>query len=193
MKQTSSFSFVRGSSLLLAGRFISLAINFIAQVIIVRYLSKSSYGSYSYALEIATLLSIVAGMGFQTTVARFAPIYREKKDYPRLFGSLVFMMGAIVGLSVAFIAGFYGLQGLLGEKLFSDPAALAVMFVLVYFIPVHSLDRFLENTAAVFAGARAIFIRRHLVGPILKRAPTGISGVRQEVPERPGRSSIWYG
>ncbi len=78
------------------------------------------------------------------------------------------MVGTTIGFSFAIIAGFYGFQGLLGQKLFSDPAALAVMFILIYYIPLHSLDRFLENTIAVFAGARAIFIRRHLFGPLLK-------------------------
>ena len=63
-----STSFVRGSSLLMSGRLISLAINFAAQVVIVRYLSKSGYAAY--ALALTTLVSNAASPGFQTTGTR---------------------------------------------------------------------------------------------------------------------------
>src|SRR5438445_8609821 len=46
---------VRGSSLLLAGRALQLASNLAVQLLIVRYLSKTGYGEFAYALAIVTL------------------------------------------------------------------------------------------------------------------------------------------
>jgi hypothetical protein len=43
---------IRGSSLLLIGRTLSMAVNFAVQVLIVRYLSKTDYGAFAYALSI---------------------------------------------------------------------------------------------------------------------------------------------
>ncbi|MFT5497005.1 MAG: O-antigen/teichoic acid export membrane protein [Kiritimatiellia bacterium] len=165
---TDSSTFVRGSSLLLFGRVISLSINFVAQVIIVRYLTKQAFGSYAFALTIATLASNVATLGFHTTLARFAPGFVEQKDYRRLWGSFLFMSGCILAISVAIIACVLGARGVISARYVTDPATLGVLFILIYYIPVNALDRYFENALAVFAGPRAIFIRRHLVGPALK-------------------------
>src|SRR4051794_14892924 len=44
---------VRGSSLLLIGRGLTLLITTATQVVIVRYLSKADYGAFAYALVLA--------------------------------------------------------------------------------------------------------------------------------------------
>ena len=41
---------IRGSSLFLAGRFLSMGINFSAHVLMVRYLATAEYGALAYAL-----------------------------------------------------------------------------------------------------------------------------------------------
>jgi O-antigen/teichoic acid export membrane protein len=46
---------LRGSTLLLAGRLISMAANFVIQIMIVRYLSKNDYGAFAYGLSIVSL------------------------------------------------------------------------------------------------------------------------------------------
>src|SRR5919198_1404902 len=40
---------LRGSVLLLFGRVVALGLNFLIQILIVRYLSKSDYGAFAYA------------------------------------------------------------------------------------------------------------------------------------------------
>jgi O-antigen/teichoic acid export membrane protein len=170
----SSASYVRGSSLLLAGRLLSLMINFAGQVIIVRYLSKTSYGSYAFALSLATMISNAASLGFQTTIARFAPIYREERDFPRMFGSLLFMAGVILAVSLGIIVALLGVRGLLSQNTLQNPATMGVLLIFIYFIPINALDRYLEATMAVFAGPKAIFVRRHLVGPGLKLLAVGV-------------------
>ena len=54
---------IRGSSLLLIGRSISLGINFLTQVLIVRALTKTDYGAFSYALSIVALGQMVITLG----------------------------------------------------------------------------------------------------------------------------------
>src|SRR6476661_5203575 len=43
---------VRGSSLLLLGKVLALGLNFVSQILIVRYLTKNDYGAFAYALSI---------------------------------------------------------------------------------------------------------------------------------------------
>ena len=55
---------LRGSTLLVAGRGVGIAINFATQIITVQYLSKSDFGVLAYALSISVVLSVVAGFQF---------------------------------------------------------------------------------------------------------------------------------
>ena len=52
---------IRGSSLLLTGRLLSLAVNFATQVLIVRYLSKTDFGAFAHFRESAVELQPVMG------------------------------------------------------------------------------------------------------------------------------------
>src|SRR5690242_7213959 len=76
---------VRGSSLMLVGRGLALGISFLVQVLTVRYLSKSDYGAYAYALTAINLGSMLALLCLDKALARFLPVYHEQQDYPRLW------------------------------------------------------------------------------------------------------------
>ena len=87
---------LRGSSLLVGGRFISLALNLAVQVLIVRYLSKEDFGAFAYAISLVALASTVVAFGFDKALARFAAMYAERRDYPRMFGSMALACSAHV-------------------------------------------------------------------------------------------------
>ena len=65
---TSARSQIRGSSLLLFGRAIAMAVNFLVQVLTVRYLSTTAYGAFAYALSIVDLGQMVATFGMDRTI-----------------------------------------------------------------------------------------------------------------------------
>ena len=87
---TSARSQIRGSSLLLVGRAVAMAVNFLVQVLTVRYLTKTDYGAFAYALAIVDLGQMVATFGMDRTITRFLSIDDEHGRYDRLFGTLVF-------------------------------------------------------------------------------------------------------
>ena len=78
---------IRGSSLLVAGRLIAYALEFVAQVFIIRVLSKSAFGDFAYALSIAVALKSIIILALPDTVARFIPYYRERGMYGAVLGS----------------------------------------------------------------------------------------------------------
>src|ERR671922_2959135 len=80
---------LRGSTFLLAGRVIGMVANFAIQVLIVRYLSKSDYGAFAYALSVISLGSSLTVFGLEKTITRFVPIYQERGEYHKLFGTLI--------------------------------------------------------------------------------------------------------
>ena len=80
---------IRGSSLLLSGRLLSVGINFAAQILMVRYLTTSDFGALGYALSVVALFQTFSMLQFQEVIYRYVPIYHEQRDYGRLLGTLV--------------------------------------------------------------------------------------------------------
>jgi O-antigen/teichoic acid export membrane protein len=161
-------SFIRGSSLLLSGRAISLSMNFGVQVLTVRYLSKSDYGAFAYALGVASMGAAAVLLGLHRTLPRFVPIYRERGEYRKMFGAIVLAALTVAGLGLSLVLLLHGLQGALLGRAVGDPLSLALLLVLIALTPIEALDHLLQGLLATFAGARAIFFRRYLLAPGLR-------------------------
>jgi O-antigen/teichoic acid export membrane protein len=158
---------VRGSSLLLTGRILSKGANFVIQVLIVRYLSQTAFGAFAYALSVVTLAEGVLSLGLGRAITRFVPIYHERGDHDRLFGSLVLFPGTIISLGLAVALLLHTFRGVLGSFV-SDELAVSLLLVLIFLAPIQALDELLVGLFASFASARSIFFRKHVLAPALK-------------------------
>lgn len=167
-QEDSTRKHIRGSSLLLAGRIISLGLNFAVQVLTVRYLSKSDYGAFAYALSVMSMGASIALFGLDKAIARYVPIYQEQKEYGKMFGTILMTVGAILGIGISLILLVFGLRGLLMQSFVNDPLSLAVLLIVIALAPIQALDNWFEGMLAIFASPRAIFFRRHVLGPGLK-------------------------
>ena len=159
---------IRGSTLLLTGRMLSLCLNLVVQVLTVRYLAKSDYGAFAYAIAAVSLGSTAMLCGFSRAFGRFGPIYEEQGDYDKLLGMMVLTVGTIVGLGVSMGLVVFSLQDALSGVLRSDPLAFSLLLILIALSPVQALDSLFSGMLSVFASPRAIFFRRHVLGPSLK-------------------------
>jgi O-antigen/teichoic acid export membrane protein len=165
---------IRGSSLLLAGRMISLGTNFLVQVLIVRYLTdKSDYGAFAYALSVVTILTTFVALGTDRAIGRFLPIYQERGRPDAMLGTVVFVAGTIASLGIASILFVYGFQDLVNGSLLNDQAG-ELLLILVILAPIQALDDVLMNGFAVFSSPRAIFFRRYVLNPVLRLAVVGL-------------------
>lgn len=168
---------------MLGGQILSKGVGFVVQVLIVRYLAKSDYGAFAYALSIVALGETVATFGLDRAVTRFLPIYHERSEYGKLFGTLFLVLSTIVSFGLAMILVFYGLQDFIGQNFINDQQALSLLLILIFLAPVQALDTILNGLFAVFSRPRAIFFRKYVLGPILKLSVVllliaGGSGVR---------------
>ena len=159
--------FLRGSSLLLFGRLASIAVNFLVQVLTVRYLAKSDYGAFAWALAIANMGSSIVLLGLNRGVARFAPIHHERREYGELFGTLAYCLGLVAGLGLAVVLLVIGTRGMIvgGAR---DELSIGLLLILIGMVPLDALDAMFETVLAVFAGARSIFLRRYVMAPGFK-------------------------
>ena len=161
---------IRGSSLLLLGRIIAMGLNFGVQIVTVRYLAKSDYGALAFALSVVSMATSGVLLGLDKSVARFVPIYQEQRDYNRMVGTVVLAFLAVLALGVVLVAGTFALQNVLIDRVVSDPLSAFLLLSIIALAPIQALDSLFQGLFAVFVKPRAIFFRRHLLGPGLKLA-----------------------
>jgi O-antigen/teichoic acid export membrane protein len=164
---------IRGSSLLLAGRVIALLLNFAAQVLMVRYLSKEEYGIFAYALSIVTITQGLVAFGLPDTVSRYVPIHRERGEYGRMFGVILVVIATIVALSAAVI-GLCLLRPDLLALIGADERATALILILIFLVPGDALNLVLNSLFASFARPAAIFWRKSVLIPGLRLLAVGL-------------------
>jgi len=159
---------IRGSSLLLSGRLLATGVNFVAQVLIVRYLSTSDYGAWAYALSIVAFLQTLAPLGLERAMSRFIPIYHEKREYDKVFGTMLLVTGTILAMGFVFVAVFYAFPGGVVHLVRDQKRPLELLLILVFLAPLQALDAMLVELFACFSNPRAIFFRRYVLAPSLR-------------------------
>ncbi len=159
---------IRGSSLLLTGKLLSLGMNFVSQVLIVRYLATADYGTWAYALSVVSFCQSFATLGLDRAVTRFVPIYHEKDEYGKLFGTILLVIGSILLTGFAAIIFFYSAPEQLSHLLTGNQQPLILLFILIFLVPVEAIDSLFVGLFASFSSPGAIFFRKHVLGPGLK-------------------------
>lgn len=161
---------IRGSSLLLAGRVLSVGINFASQVLVVRYLSQADYGAWAYALSVVAFCQGFAVLGLDRAITRFVPIYHEQQQFAKMFGTIFLVVSTILLTGLVFIVGFYLAPEEFARLMKEGGQSIALLYVMIFLVPVEALDGLLIGLFASFASPKAIFFRKHVLGPGLKLA-----------------------
>jgi O-antigen/teichoic acid export membrane protein len=166
---TTSRGHIRGSMMLLMGRLTSLSLTFVTQIMTVRYLSKSDYGAFAYALAFVLLLQSFLAVGLDRADTRFLCLYEERRDRGRFLGVLVTEALTIISLGVvAVTVVVMGRDALFAGGDGRTVTSLIVVTVLL--APAQALDNLAVNAFAVMAHPRAVFMRRYLLEPALRLA-----------------------
>lgn len=159
---------LRGSSMLVLGRVLAMVIGMVTQVLIVRTLTKADFGTFAYALALASAARILLSLGQGRALSRFMAGYEEEGDHPRMFGAMFLAVGTIVTTSVLFLGALYLFrEPLIGSAVDGDDAVRLVL-VLVLLSPLEALDQVFVSIFAVFSKPGAIFFRKHLLAPSLR-------------------------
>src|ERR1051325_11151494 len=159
---------IRSSSLFLGGRFLSMGINFSAQLLMIRYLATSEYGALAYALAVVTFFQSFATLGLHEAVSRFVPIYQEKREFPKMLGTILLSIGAVFLAGLLIIAVIWSRPAFLAHFMTREKLPLQLLSILIMVVPLDAADELFNSLFASFAGTRAIFFRKYILGPSLK-------------------------
>ena len=159
---------IRGSALLLAGQVFALGAAFATQVLIVRYLSKTGYGIFAYALSVVAVVQTILTFGLNRSITRVVPIFHERGERVRASGAIALALTIIVAFGTSLTLVFLGLRGLLGDFLIDNRVAETVLVTLIVLAPIQALDDLMMNLFAIFNRVRSIFFRTYVLAPSLR-------------------------
>ena len=156
---------IRGSSILLTGKLISVGF---AQVLLVRYLSKADFGAWGYALAVVTFFEQISTLGLSRSQTRFIPIYHEKGEFEKVFGTIALIVISITATSVLIVSAIFLAPDLIASLVGGDAQPITLLFVMIFLVPIDAFDRVFEGLFASFDNPRAIFLRKYIVSPSLR-------------------------
>jgi len=164
---------LRGSSLLLGGQSFALIVNFATQILIVRYLSKTDYGVFAYALSLVVVGEAVAGFGLRRAVGRLTPIYEERGEIAKAAGTLAFAITGVISIGLAVALATIGLRGVITGSVAGESAAV-VLAIMIALGPIQALAALLDGALAVFDRPKSIVLRQYLISPALRLSVVGL-------------------
>lgn len=160
---------IRGSSLLLGGRGLSTGLKFLAELLIVRYLTTTDYGAWTYALAAVVFLRGLTTLGLNRAIVRFLPIHLERGERDRFFGVTALVLGSLLVASTVVITLFFAFPGFVAGLAGASPdQPIDLLFIVIFLVPVDAIDDFLTGLCAAFTDSRTIFVRRYLLSPGLR-------------------------
>ena len=153
---------------MLAGRLAAMAIAFLTQVVVVRYLSKDDYGAFAYAVSAILLLQSLLPLGLDRADTRFLALYDERDDHGRLLGVILVEAATVVALGGAAVAVAVTFRGELEGSLIPGGTTFAVLLAMLALAPLQAIDTMVLNVFALFASPWTVFFRRYVLDPVLR-------------------------
>ncbi len=161
---------VRGSSVLLFGRVISLSVNLLLQLLLVRYLTKDAFGSFAFAWASVEFWVFVATLGLNKALARYVPVYQEVGDWERLRRAVLWTLMTVLAMGLVLIGGVLASERWLESHGWVDPLSLRLLRILVFLAPLDALGYVFQDLFVAFEDITAVFVRRYVLAPGLRLA-----------------------
>jgi O-antigen/teichoic acid export membrane protein len=158
---------IRGSSLFLVGNVLSLAITFLPHLLLVRYLTPEAFGHLGYALSLVTVSKTYA-LGFNEAMSRFVPIYHARRENSKALGSIVVVFAITLLISGLLIVTFAVASGPILTLLTKGREPAGLLLILMFLVPLETMNLLIMNLFACFARARKIFWGRFIITPVLR-------------------------
>ena len=154
---------------------VGTGVAFLAQLVLARVLGAESYGVYAYVYAWVMVLSLLATLGFQNGLLRFASAYLAREEWGLVRGVIRYAERrvALAGL-VAAAAGCATVFGLMDRL----PAELAYTFLMSFaVVPVLALLQVRGSLLRAFGRVAAALVPNHLVRPLAILLGTGALGL----------------
>jgi len=160
------------TSILLSGatsafiiKLIGAALNFATQIVLARLLGVQEYGFFAYATSWMIILSIPAQLGLSESLIRFIPEYEATNQPGHIKGILRFANRASF-LAAMLITVMFTIAMTLKSEFWAE-GQIAVFWVMIFVLPIFTLNRIRESALRAFRRIAKAFIPEYIFRLIL--------------------------
>jgi O-antigen/teichoic acid export membrane protein len=159
----------RGALFALIIQTLGAGLGYLSQVAFARWMGLTQFGQYTYFMAWATILALLAGLGFPLSVLRFIPEYRALSDRARLRGCV--RMSRLTALATGLLAAGVGVVMALA---FVPGRTVALVALAVWLVPIGAVIN--VDLAITRAGGRIIgaYAPSLVIRPILILVGAGV-------------------
>jgi O-antigen/teichoic acid export membrane protein len=165
----------RGSAGAFTINLVGTGVAFLAQLVLARVLGAESYGIYAYVSAWVAVLGLLATLGFQTGILRFASAYVAREEWGLARGVIRYAERRVVlaGLAVA-AAGFVTILAYVGRL----PSELAYTFLVGFaIVPALALLQVRASLLRAFGRVVAALAPNQLVRQLVILLGAGALGL----------------
>ena len=162
--------FLTGSAIAFLIQSIGVALKYVTQVLLARWLGVDAYGDYALIFSWVEVFALLSGAGFTLSVLRFIPQYQSLEDFPKLFGILKLSQWFVLATGI-----FIAVVGLLIFNLFLPfqfESKLVVIGLLI--IPILSLSLLRVEILRSFKNLINAYTPSLIIYPILFISMVGL-------------------
>ncbi len=131
---------------------IGAGLAYLSQVAFARWMGISQFGIYAYVIAWATLLALLAGLGFPSSVLRFIPEYRAMGDLVRLRG--IIRLSRRTAVAAGIVVALLGTGAVVAFVPGGSDGAVAAAVLAMWLIPIGAVINL--DTAIIRAGGRVV-------------------------------------
>jgi O-antigen/teichoic acid export membrane protein len=142
-------SFLQGTGVVVLGMGVRIFFLFSAEVLAARLLLPEKYGLISWSLTLVNILCMLTGLGLNTSMRRFLPVYTVKNDSGAIKG-IILLAGylCVGGGLLGSIVLYYGADWL-ATVVLKDARGVNLLELFAFIVPVWNLQK---TMLAVFGG-----------------------------------------
>ena len=142
-----------------------LAITYLLQIFLARWMGKTEYGIYQYVISWSLLLAIPAGLGLPKAVLRFISQYKVQKDWSRLRG--VILSSWLTTLVASFLVCLGAVTVIFSYNYYHSFTYFAPLLLGIWMIPLQALLQLQLQTARAIESIPLAYAPSQIIWPIL--------------------------
>lgn len=146
---------IKGTGISLAIGLLGFISIFFIRLLAARYFGSEVYGIYELAMTLFSILVIFAGLGLQSGMSKFIPMYNVRKDYSKLKGylMLIFIMCFLSSIGFSFLLFLFAKK--ISLYFNYPPLFTNIIQILSFFLVFKTMNNIVSN---IFIANKLIFI-----------------------------------
>ncbi|MCD1294871.1 hypothetical protein CUJ83_07650 [Methanocella sp. CWC-04] len=158
---------VKGTAIIFIGVFISLMLNFIIRIILVRSTTQDEYGIYTLAITLVTMTSTLSMLGLDEGAARFIAYFTGKSDNSNVKDIIYTSIKLVLITSIASTMIFFIFSEFISVQVFHSPELSNILKIASITVPFMVLTGMLLSIMRGFNIPRAKVIFNDILKPLL--------------------------